>query len=309
MNAIVFNVNKRIPDVLLQSFSDTNVGTIICDNSANVHICNDKEMFIDLQPPSANSVVATIGGQNNSPQGKGTVRQSWKDNEGQTHSFHIRDVYYFPGSPINILGITTFAMPLYDEETTSVNTRWKTSKLYWKGGFSQTLHHPLSQLPEMALVASSDNNAFSSYVLRNSESFNDFIQFRHLSCFSCSNVVSEPVPITQSQPESQVEDITTSEFEIGERLFYSDEGHTSMVRVKDIQSANSNNPKFLVELPSKECISVDSLSLRCPQQPDIASVPISAKDYSNEATHLSSEDCNAIEHPTILSPEQQELMS
>ncbi len=118
MNAIVFNVDKQNPDVLLQSFLETNIGTIICDNSTNAHICNVKSMFVDLQPLSKNSVVATIGGQNNSPQGQGTVWWSWKDDDGKTHSFLIQDVYYFPGSLINILGITIFAMQLDDKETT-----------------------------------------------------------------------------------------------------------------------------------------------------------------------------------------------
>ena len=66
-------------------------------------------MFVNLAPASKNSMVATIGGEVNLPQGHGTVNWSWKDDDGITHLFLIQNVYFFPQSPINILGIDTFA--------------------------------------------------------------------------------------------------------------------------------------------------------------------------------------------------------
>ena len=41
---VALNIDKRIQDRTLNF--DTDASTIICDNSANVHICNDKNSFV-----------------------------------------------------------------------------------------------------------------------------------------------------------------------------------------------------------------------------------------------------------------------
>ena len=102
---------------------DTDSTTIICDNSANVHICNDKSMFVGDILPDKSSQVATIGGKQNRPRGVGTVCWKWKDDGGKYHAFDIKNVLYFPDSPVNILSVTKFAAQLDDNEGTGINTK------------------------------------------------------------------------------------------------------------------------------------------------------------------------------------------
>ena len=83
---------------------DTDSSTCVCDNSANVHICNHKSMFDGPLTKTDKHYVATVGGVKNSASGMGTVRWSWRDDNGKTHSQDIKNVLFFPESPVNILG-------------------------------------------------------------------------------------------------------------------------------------------------------------------------------------------------------------
>ena len=67
----VLNIDKRLQDQPIKF--DTDSSTIICDNSANVHICNDKNMFIRPPRRTDQHYVATIGGAKNSAAGMGTT--------------------------------------------------------------------------------------------------------------------------------------------------------------------------------------------------------------------------------------------
>jgi hypothetical protein len=69
------------------------------------------------------STVATIGGRNSRPSGIGDVTWSWQDDNGKTHRYELKDVYYFTQSPVNILSVTTFAKHLNDEEGTGIDTK------------------------------------------------------------------------------------------------------------------------------------------------------------------------------------------
>ncbi len=129
-----------------------------------------------------NSIVTTIAGQVNIPQGVGTVKWSWKDNNGEIHTHLIEHVYYFPASLI-----TAFARQLADEESTGVDTTWKTSMFYWKGGYQRTLQHPISQLPEMALTNLQESQ-FANFTNDFCVQIDDSISFNHSSCYTCSNV-------------------------------------------------------------------------------------------------------------------------
>ena len=191
-----------------------------------------------------------------------------------------------------------------DESTTGINTRWKNSTFYWKGGFERTLQHPISQLPEMALV-SPKTTPFANYTHRCNSLVDDTVLFHHSSCYSCNDDVTSPPPAIITQEEIDIE----SPFDIGERLFYTNEGHTSMVIVKDIIRSHDSATKFIVEFPNHRSIRTTADCLRKPNQPDIAEIPVTPEDFLDESTKLSLEDCKSIANPAIVSPEQQELMS
>ena len=70
-HSTVLNLDKRLQDQSIKF--DTDSSTIICDNSANVHICNDKNMFISPPRRTDQHYFATIGGAKNSAAGMGTT--------------------------------------------------------------------------------------------------------------------------------------------------------------------------------------------------------------------------------------------
>ena len=152
--ATVLNIDEKAQARMDKTaYFDTDSGTVICDNSANTHICNDKRMFTELRPLSAtNSIVATIGGKNSVPDSIGTVKWSWKDDNGHQHTHFLQNVLYFPNSPVNILSVTEFANALNDDEGTGIDTKRTKSRFYWdKGQYERTFLHSTSNLPEMSI--------------------------------------------------------------------------------------------------------------------------------------------------------------
>eukprot|EP00956_Cyclotella_meneghiniana_P036772 scaffold130371_cov40-Cyclotella_meneghiniana.AAC.4 len=76
----VYNLDQRVQDLTGSAVTfDSDANFVVCDNSANTHICNDKSMFTELRPIVDQSTVATIGGKNSRPTGIGTVKWSWDD--------------------------------------------------------------------------------------------------------------------------------------------------------------------------------------------------------------------------------------
>ena len=150
----VHNTVMNIDDIAQQrmlSF-DTDASNIICDNSANVHICNDKSMFVGPIWQTDKHYVATIGGTKNAATGMGTVCWRWKDDTRRQHSTNINDVLLFPQSPVNILSITALAAQFNNDEGTGIDTKRSKSRFYWKQNkFQRTIHHPTSNLPELPI--------------------------------------------------------------------------------------------------------------------------------------------------------------
>ncbi len=80
-------------------------------------------MFLGELRRTSKHYVATIGGNKNVTAGMGSVRWSWKDDNGKLHSMDIQDVLYFPSSPVNILSITALANQLQDDKGTGIDTK------------------------------------------------------------------------------------------------------------------------------------------------------------------------------------------
>ena len=123
-HTIVLNIDEKCGDQPAINF-DSDSTTVVCNNSANIHICNDKQHFVDELRPVAQHKVATIGGRGHAPSGIGTVEWTWCDDKGKRHTYRVRNVLFFPQSPINILSVTEFAKQLNDEEGTGVDTKQK----------------------------------------------------------------------------------------------------------------------------------------------------------------------------------------
>ena len=150
VHAIALNMDKRVQD---QSLSfDTDAATIICDNNANMHICNNKSMFEGEIRRMDQHYIATIGRSKNSAADMGMVNWHWKDNDGKLHTIKIKDVLFFPASPVNILSVTSLADQFKDDDGTGIDTKRTKSRFYWDNNqFQRTINHPASNLPELPI--------------------------------------------------------------------------------------------------------------------------------------------------------------
>ena len=106
--ATVFNIDERAERSGSTKF-DSDSTNIICDNSANVHVCNDlnyfkcelvKDRFFKLQQlevvTTEPMVLALLFGNRKMTMASFTL-------------FEVKNVLYFPDSPVNILSVTKFA--------------------------------------------------------------------------------------------------------------------------------------------------------------------------------------------------------
>eukprot|EP00957_Ditylum_brightwellii_P028321 2139067-Ditylum_brightwellii.AAC.1 len=67
-------------------------------------------------PIESNVGVATIVGTDHMPTAIGTARVYWKDDDGITYCYDLRNALYFPNSPANIISITSLTDQLNDNE-------------------------------------------------------------------------------------------------------------------------------------------------------------------------------------------------
>ena len=123
----VYSVDNKVKQSDVICSFDTDADFVVRKNSADTHICNNKDMFVTFKETTS-SMVATIGSKLNRPEGTGTVEWKWRDDKGVTHTEQLENVIYFPQSPINIMSVTEFARQLNDEEGTGIDTEMKYSR-------------------------------------------------------------------------------------------------------------------------------------------------------------------------------------
>ena len=92
----VLNIDDRVERCGEAMSFDSDSQTVVCDNSANVHICRARTYFVGDIKPCNTHRMATIGGRGHAPGGTGTVRWSWFDDEGVQYEFLVENVLYFP---------------------------------------------------------------------------------------------------------------------------------------------------------------------------------------------------------------------
>ena len=100
-----YNVDDKVKLLNGTSIFDINAIFVVCDNSENTYICNNRYIFVTFNATTA-GLVATIGGKLNQPDGIGTVKWKCKDDGGAVHTEQFENTLYFPKSPINIISVT-----------------------------------------------------------------------------------------------------------------------------------------------------------------------------------------------------------
>ena len=300
----VYNVDDKVKQSNGNFLFDTDANFVVCDNSANTHICKDREMFVTFKETTS-GMVATIGGKLNQPSGIGTVEWTWKDDNGVSHTNRLEKVLYFPQSPINIMSVTEFARQLGDEEGTGIDTKMKYSRFYWNNNkHSRQIYHSASNLPELAI--NEGNTLFSMFTQMFSSKVDDSIDptccftNQHLDCHCTASIDKDEA----SQDSLFVESVIYP----GENLIYKNEGHNAIIKVISHRLNEDGMLVYKVEFPSGESKEVPREFLTRPENPDIASIPSKLPEIKEAVRQLSEKDLESIVKPKPLSPAEQEFL-
>ena len=136
-----YNVDDKAKQSNGTSTFDIDASFVVCDNSKNTHICDNRDMFVNFNATTA-GLVATIGGKLNQPSGIGMVKWTWKDDGGALHTEQLDNALYFPKSPINIMSVTDLAKQFNYDGGTGIDTNINHSLFYWKNNkFPPKIHH------------------------------------------------------------------------------------------------------------------------------------------------------------------------
>ncbi len=306
--------NLQLPGSLLKAFSsnnplestsfDSDGLTVVLDNSATCHICNDKRLFTsDITPLSDvdNIGVDTAGGTAR-PIGFGNIRLSWTDDNGTYHEEVIEDVLYFPKSPVNIIGITKLGIQRNDPEGTHILTKSHYSVFTWNHGkHTRTIHHHASGLPELPI-----NQGTSLY-----KSFCSAFYSILPSCRSTRMCLkSEDSPMQKSDLDFSFLAKSCSDGTIiaGDSVIVTESGSTKQGTILDVTYDEHMLPSYNVKLTGGDTVQVFGDAIKRHHEPDIGVIPQTKDQLAIDATHLSSEDLECVLCPEILTSDEEEFM-
>ena len=151
--------------VSLVNFMNGQCEAVYVDNCANCHITNTKAHFVKYTPFSTadfGGLVNTIDG-NTKPAGVGTVRWSWRDNDGNISTYDLPGCRYYPESPVCILSQTQLGLFLNDRDFgTKIESGIHTSIFHWDNQrFRRTIKHTTSYMPKM--IINDDHSSMSTF--------------------------------------------------------------------------------------------------------------------------------------------------
>ena len=266
-------------------------------------------MFVGDLKQVTKHKVATIGGKGHAPSGLGTVKWRWVDDNGKSHEYLIHDVLYFPQSPINILSVTSFARQLKDNEGTGIDTKMEYSRVYWDfGKHERIIKHQPSNLPQLSI-----NEGFSLsnvYLALVAKVINPKVHTQHSCCLTNLNLEDDGSSGTLDEKSTcssqgyckttcnstglDTLDIKTELFEVGETLFYSKDGYSTLVKITAINLDKDNLLRFSVIAANGDKHITTREHLCSPDNPDIGWIPSTVPEYQSAAKELSEEDIESI---------------
>ena len=306
----------ELPEILTKAFAsdsrgstvsfDSDSTTIVLDNSATCHICNDKDMFIgNITPiPKDSQLGVETAGGTAKPVGFGSIRISFRDNDGNMHVEMIEDVLYFPSSPVNILGITKFGEQRRDPEGTHILTKAKYSVFTWNNGKStRDIHHQSSGLPELPI--NEGMSVFSSFYL----SFCSMLPTLDVTKKCLLSRLQEYSAQTSTNSVSFASKCCLrSSFKIGDKVNLINPGSTQGGRIDDAEFNKDMQPRFKVKLPDGRVKNATVEQLRRIDEPDVGIVPQTPSQLAADADLMSKDALKAVLCPEVLSKDEEDFM-
>ena len=271
--------SSRLNTMGAVSFDSASIGSCIIDNCVTGHICNTRSDFIGpICRVQDDTKVATIGDVMLKPEGVGEVQWCWIDDEGTAHTYRLRNVFFFPDSPVNILSLTAFAKQLGDSSGTYVTTYRDNSNFVWDGGkYERFLVYPDSGLPKLPLYQSTPSSRSFFGHLVNSVSYPQIV--------ACSTFV------LNEQPNYELPEVNVH-FMVGDKVIYTKDGKTFQGFIKGLNDGGT----YDVSDESSMVITTTTHDfLRFRDDPDIGILSTSkVSDFKKAAEFLSAEELNFV---------------
>ena len=307
----------ELPKIVVEAFSgemktkrtgltthfDSDSSTVIVDNAANCCICNDKDMFISeitKMDPTKNLTVSTAGGEK-APIGYGDVLWKWSDDEGKVHEHTLKDVLFFPESPVNILGVTQWAIQNDDKEGTYITTKAEYSILVWNFGKNhRRFTHPASMLPEMPI------NEGSSFCETFYSAFMSILPTKSTSRFC---LASEMDVVLNGKDKDYLGACSATDhpFQIGNNVQYIGSGTPENVVIVESIYDEAMQPNFKVERGDGSIIIVKQSEIVQHGVSDIGIVPRTQEQLRQDVDRGNT-NIEAFLCPEVLTPIEENYM-
>jgi len=257
---------------------DLGVGATWCvlDNSANSHIWNKQSDFVpgSIRALNEMSSVATIGGNNFYPTGIGELNIKIKDDENKISAIILKDVLYFPNSPVNIISVVCLADHFDDDYGTSVLTTRNSSTFTWnKEKHTKSLGHSRNRLPEIMvnegacsdikirnLVPASDFNTYNSAMPEDEIDKNAaIIDAATMATYFTKSNRKDYNNLLRTNKDKEYDSrlkerfISAEHYRIGDTVKYCKDGHSELATYEDLEIDDFDvPPKYILRLHDSE---------------------------------------------------------
>ena len=280
----VYTNVKRVACLETDSFdgdsTDLGVGATWCvlDNSANSHIWNKESDFVpgSIRALNEMSSVATIGGNNFYPTGIGDLNVKIKDDENKISAITLKNVLYFPNSPVNIISVVCLADHFDDDYGTSVLTTRNSSTFTWnKQKYTKSLGHSRNRLPEIMvnegssseinckirnLVPASDFNTYNSEMPEEELDKNAaIIDAETMATYFTKSDSEDDNDRLRTNKDKEYGSalkerlISAEHYKIGDTVKYCKDGHNELATYEDLEIDDIDvPPKYILRLHDSE---------------------------------------------------------
>ena len=185
------------------------------------------------------------------------------------------------------------------------------SRFYWdSSNYSLTIHYPPSNLLEISInegfALSTMFRALVSRVINTSN------HSKYGCCYFKMNDDANKNPSIhehdkysaccshQSTFASSKDDITSELFDIGETLFFTNNGWSGMVKEKSFSLDKTNVLRIVLTNSNGDDITTTKEYLCLPSNPDVGWIPSFVPEYKQSAKTLSEEDINSLGAKSVL---------
>ena len=298
---------------------DSDSTTAVLDNSANTHIWNSLDDFVEgtlkYFDDDDQVGVLTIDKSTVRPVGIGTVIVGITVHDGSLEKVALTDCLFFPSSPVKIISVTALASQFNDEDGTWIKTHWRRSTFTWDHA-KHTIEflHPTSKLPMLQVnLGFSKLSSFCSLFdsvnldiqpppLMTCQTFLPTDRY-HDVCFATDDIQS-----AQGDPRYRFtsRDSLNMIHSVGDCVRLSKNGINQSVEIIATRVDEATQvPYFKVSLNDGHNIEVTKEFLFPVDELDIATIPISQEQVQQHIDCLDPESLEALLNP----PQNTELIT